>query len=78
MQHLKCMFGKNDFERLPFSEKNPSQLPIAVKEQMFPLAQRLAFVNDVLNICSQNFGETAHSGACHMQGSEASTLQVDP
>ena len=38
---------------------------IPMKDQLFPWAQRLPFVNGVLNICSHIFRYTAHRWACH-------------
>ena len=38
---------------------------IPVKKQLFPWAQKLAFVHGVLNICIHIFWKTAHSRACH-------------
>ena len=56
IQHWKCTFGKNDVEGLP-KEGNISCKCrwIPAKDQLFPWAQRLAFVNGILNICNHIF-----------------------
>ena len=50
----KCRFRKNDVEGLPKTEANPLQLLMDSSEgSTVALGHRLAFVNGVLDVCSQ-------------------------